>query len=89
MSRESGVLLRDNCGNVYFLRPEVLDAAQVPDAMAEAMIAKADTSQADPKQSQPSVIGSAELRVIGDLKISRATDQALTLRPSSTIMCPW
>jgi len=96
-----GVMIKDGDGNLYFIRPEVLESAKLPKNMhADA----ATALKAGPKSTMK-VVGALTL-VSGDEKQTEKVKQLATkgaaLKPkgvnvkdlnlgskASTIMCPW
>ena len=76
---ETGLMLKDNQGNVYYIRPEILEAAMVPKDMAEKALKEVKKEGKAGRKSYD-VLGSVEAK--GGAKLEMA-------RSSSTIMCPW
>lgn len=71
--KDEGLLIQDDEGNVYFLRPEILEATKVPEG---------DTQFVAPR-SAAGVLG--RIRVDKPLDLAKLKDSVQT----STVMCPW
>jgi hypothetical protein len=93
---DQGLLIRDQEGNYYFLRPELLEAAKVPPEEVEAMTrARAPFLKKDDTGGQPKRPSSTP-EILGSLKVTRPLQDidpelADRLRSSATNthMCPW
>lgn len=100
---KNGVMMQDENGNLYFLRPEILAAAKLPKALhKDAQVAlKVAKGTAGPKLK---VVGALSLvsvdidekqspTVPGALSKKAAVGKAVRGRiktpRTSTIMCPW
>jgi len=96
-----GVMIQDGDGNLYFIRPEVLESAKLPTKMHK----DAATALKAGKKSTMKVVGALTL-VAGDEKetekASQLASKGAALKPksvkvsdlnlgskASTIMCPW
>jgi hypothetical protein len=79
---QMGLMLADDSGNVYYIRPELLEAAMVPKDMAEKALRELK------QEGKP---GRKNYRILGNVesKGERAAEFVATALPSRTIMCPW
>jgi translation elongation factor EF-Ts len=96
-----GVVIQDGEGNLYFIRPEVLESAKLPKSMHK----DAATALKAGAKTKLKVVGALTL-VSGDEKqtekVSQLATRGAALKPksvsvkelplgarASTIMCPW
>jgi len=96
-----GVMIQDGDGNLYFIRPEVLESAKLPKSMHK----DAATALKAGAKTKLKVVGALRI-VTGDEKqtekVSQLATQGAALKPksvsvkdlnlaarASTIMCPW
>jgi hypothetical protein len=71
--KDEGLLIQDEDGNVYFLRPEILEATKVPEGDTQFVASR----------SAAGVLG--RIRVDNALDPSKLKD----LVQVRTVMCPW
>lgn len=78
---QMGLMLADDEKNVYYIRPELLEAAMVPKDMAD---------QALKELKQEAKAGRKNYRILGSVEAKgRSADLTAAALPSRTIMCPW
>jgi hypothetical protein len=84
---QMGLMLADDDGNVYYLRPELLQQVMVPADMAQ---------QALKEVKHEGKAGRKNYRVLGSVEAKSQLAEGggekslmATALPSRTIMCPW
>lgn len=94
MANEQGLLIKDADGNLYFLRPEILEAAKVP--QGEIKAAPAEVSKhVEALRGKADVAGyaaQADLQSVAGLKVRVVKPNVAKLdlsKVASTVMCPW
>lgn len=76
---EKGLLVKDDQGNFYFFRPEILEACKVSEREFEA----------------GAIVRRPDVPVIGRIRVDRPLDPDLAKAikdkavSASTVMCPW
>jgi hypothetical protein len=71
--KDEGLLIQDEEGNVYFLRPEILEATKVPEGDTQFVASR----------SAAGILGRIRVDKPLDALIVKQIPQA------STVMCPW
>ena len=87
--RPSGLVITDDSGNYYYLRPEILAQAKMPDSEVKRMkegLSKDRELSADDLQA---VAGGLNMPMahMGTFKLPQAVSGGAHM--SSTVMCPW
>lgn len=72
-SKDQGLLIQDEDGNVYFLRPEILEATKVPES---------ETNFVAPRAAA-GILGRIRVDKAIDALVVKQIPRA------STVMCPW
>ena len=97
--KPNGLFITDDAGNVYYLRPEILAQAKMPDEdvkrLKDELAASSKGKQGELSiEDLHAVAGGANVPMTHVGTVSVASLAASNLRPggpvmTSTIMCPW
>jgi len=93
-SQDRGLIIRDEDGNYYFLRPEFLEACKIPKEEIEAVKELgADSGKAlaskDAKRHEAEVIGSLKVSKPLENVDRELAERLRTTTATTTYMCPW
>jgi hypothetical protein len=89
--RPNGLVVTDNSGNYYYLRPEILAQAKMPDedvSRFKAMSATGEDRELSADDLK-TVSGGTSAGAPGILNIGHVPSVKSDEIPLSTVMCPW